>query len=144
MIRCKTQWVPPKRGFEVSPTGGRGKHRLAVRGCTPHFLWLRQRKRAVHGPKEKRFRIQILPVGQIWTNTGVSAAGAVRTCNLVPGAPDIGETGAACRRMLRLPACFRGGHRIDQFLFPLPLLLHRGSPQGPMSTPARPARWDRR
>ena len=23
--------------------------------CTPHFLWSCQRKRAVHGPKEKRF-----------------------------------------------------------------------------------------
>ncbi len=38
-------------------------------GCTPHFLWLRQRKRAVHGPKEKRFWVSnFAPKGQSWTD----------------------------------------------------------------------------
>ena len=39
----------------MSPSGGRGDvPGLAGRGCAPHFLCLRQRKRAAPGPKEKR------------------------------------------------------------------------------------------
>ena len=43
--------------------------RFAARECTPHFLCLRQRKRAVHGPKEKRFwGSNFVPLGQSWTD----------------------------------------------------------------------------
>ena len=48
---------------------GTGMCRFAARECTPHFLWLRQRKRAVHGPKEKRFLVSTVgPSGQLWTD----------------------------------------------------------------------------
>ena len=32
--------------------------------CTPHFLWSCQRKRAVHGPKEKRFSSKLARTGK--------------------------------------------------------------------------------
>ena len=32
--------------------------------CTPHFLWSCQRKRAVHGPKEKRFSSKLARSGK--------------------------------------------------------------------------------
>ena len=78
----------------------------------PFSLGCAQRKRAVHGPKERRFVSKSCPFGQVWTSTGV-----VRV-----GVPVIGRSPAGCDLALgnregaspHLPVrCgFRGGHRI--------------------------------
>ena len=60
--------------------------RPAGRGCTPHFLCWRQRKRAVHGPKETAFPSQNEPLLILLAEV----AGKKRfrcPVNFLPGAP---------------------------------------------------------
>ena len=79
----------------------------------PSFFFVLPKKNAPCTVEEKgALADQLDHLCQVDRGTGVERDGALRTCRLVPGAPDIGGTGIACRRMLRLPACFRGGCRM--------------------------------
>ena len=74
--------------------GGRRGRRVAARECTPHFLWSCQRKRAVHGPKEKRLSVQIyIPwhMGCKFGDAGPVTMRLAETCRVSSGC-------AICRR----------------------------------------------
>ncbi len=93
------------------PRGGTEMCRFAAWECTPHFLWLRQRKRAVHGPKEKRFWCPTLP---LWGKVGRTGVGG-SMCHQVPEAfCQVRYTGyggrSACPH-LGAGAQMRGGRR---------------------------------
>ena len=53
--------------------------------CTPHFLWSCQRKRAVHGPKEKRFSSKLAPSGKFGDAT-VESHDRIKPARSHPGA----------------------------------------------------------
>lgn len=101
-------------------------------GCTPHFLFeTSKRKCAVHGGKEKMFgRLNLTHLCQVDRKYGSrrGRCGAdlqTRTgCAILLGNRD------GVSPHLGVPPCFRGGHRMDQFLFPLPLPFRGGVSKG--------------
>ncbi len=85
----------PSGGETLSCPFGRGISAMVMAGqCTPHFLFFwaqKKRKRAVHGPKEKKtLGARICPFGQILAqNTGVGLNRySEDPDSLLPGASD--------------------------------------------------------
>ena len=107
----------------MSPSGGRGDvPGFAGRGCAPHFLCLRQRKRAAPGPKEKRWRPEFSPCGENSAEDGGLRSRCGGEREFVPDALWSRRTGIMPSRIRWRGCRFRGGHRIELLLFPLPLL----------------------
>ena len=111
-----------------------GQRRLALERCTPHFLWSCQRKRAVHGPKEKRFSSKLARPGKFGDATADSQLSAdlpssIRVrCN-APRHPRL------CRK-LRRNISFQGACQCVQLLFPLPLRGDGFQRKGPQPLPS--------
>ena len=106
---------------------------FAARECGPHFSFvLPKEKSPPQRWKRKALkRINLTPLCQVDRNTGVVVAGAVQICRPVPGAPCPCATEVVLPRIWRCGCGFRGGHRMDQLLFPLPLPAPREGNPGP-------------
>ena len=117
--------------FGCPPSGDGGYPASPGRDAPPiSFSTAPKRKWAVHGPKEKAFMRKTGTFGAFLHKTGVVMAGPTSFDSLLPGAPNISGTEIPRRRKSELQTCFRGGHRMDQLLFPLPLPFRGGVSKG--------------
>ena len=119
----------------MSPLGGTG-------GCTPHFLFeTSKRKCAVHGGKEKMFgRINLTPLCQVDRKYGSRRGRCPRHLIVSYRMRFILVKQRTAFPHLDVRHIFRGGHRMDQLLFPLPLPFRGGvsKGEGPQPRPFEP------
>ena len=101
--------------------------------CTPHFLLSCQRKRAVHGPKEKRFSSKLARSGKFGDATVESQLSAI-----LPGLIQVRCTLEIIQPLSRKLSRFRkfqGAYRSAPLLAPLPLrwgVFPKRGPQPPL------------
>ena len=106
--------------------------------CTPHFLWSCQRKRAVHGPKEKRFSSKLARSGKFGDAT-VESHDRIKPARSHPGALYLGNHPAFKPQVVTLPqisGCLSKRPTFGPAAAPLGVFPKRG-PQPPLSVVLR-------